>query len=348
MIELGTSITVIDRMATRLRDWHRDSGRHDLPWQRHGPYATWVSEIMLQQTQVAVVIPYYLRFIESFPSVTALAEAPQDQVLAHWAGLGYYARARNLHQAAQQIVSLFDGEIPQSLESLMTLKGIGRSTAGAIRSLGWGLRGVIQDGNVRRVLARLHAIAGDLQTSSQQHVLWELAEYYTPALGEHAATHTQAMMDLGATVCKRTHPRCSNCPFHADCQAHQQGLTDYLPTPKKVKKRPSVEWFVLGLRDINNRIWVTRRPDLGIWGGLYCPPTGESLQQLIAKLNLPADLNYAEGPVLAHVFSHFSVQLSYIEASVPQWNPPSHGIWVTQGTYDIGLPAPINRLLGWV
>ena len=136
MIELGTSITVIDRMATRLRDWHRDSGRHDLPWQRQGPYATWVSEIMLQQTQVAVVIPYYLRFIESFPSVTALAEAPQDQVLAHWAGLGYYARARNLHQAAQQIVSLFDGEIPQSLESLMTLKGIGRSTAGAIRSLG--------------------------------------------------------------------------------------------------------------------------------------------------------------------------------------------------------------------
>lgn len=348
MIDRGSPMPVIDRLAARLRDWHRDSGRHDLPWQQQGPYATWISEIMLQQTQVAVVIPYYLRFMESFPSVKALAEAPQDQVLAHWAGLGYYARARNLHHAAQQIVSLFDGEIPQSIESLMTLKGIGRSTAGAIRSLGWGLRGVIQDGNVRRVLARLHAIAGDLQTSSQQRTLWELAEYYTPTLGQDAATHAQAMMDLGATVCTRSQPRCVDCPFLPDCQAYQHSLTAHLPTPKKVKKRPNVEWFVLGLRDRDNQIWCALRPDLGIWGGLHCPPTGESLQSLITELGLPTDLHWVEGPVLMHAFSHFSVSLCYMEANVPNWIPASQGIWVSQETYDIGLPAPINRLLGWV
>lgn len=347
MIQNLESYQPIENMAQRLREWHFSAGRHDLPWQHQGPYATWISEVMLQQTQVAVVIPYYLRFMEAFPTVQALADASLDRVLAHWAGLGYYARARHLHQAAQQVVTQFGGEIPQTIDGLLVLKGIGRSTAGAIRSLGWGLHGVIQDGNVRRVLARLHAIEGDLLTGPAQRILWDLADHYTPVEGPKAAVHAQAMMDLGALVCTRRSPQCAICPFENECQASREGLTQLLPTPRKTTVKPTVEWFVLGLKSPSGGLWCVRRAETGIWGGLYCPPTGISLSQLLSEAGLPLDIDCVEGPSLNHAFSHFSVHLRYVEVLLTENERPNSAICVTREAYDIGLPAPIKRLLEW-
>lgn len=347
MTDHQASFEPIKDMSERLRDWHKVAGRHDLPWQHQGPYATWVSEIMLQQTQVSVVIPYYLRFMEAFPTIKMLAAAPQDRVLAHWAGLGYYARARHLHHAAKQVMAEFGGTIPQTLDALVSLKGIGRSTAGAIQSLGWKRHGVIQDGNVRRVLARLHAIEGDLLSTRVQSVLWRLAETYTPTDGDDAAVHTQAIMDLGALLCTRHAPKCAACPLQRDCQALKDGRTHLLPTPKKAIAKPTIEWFVLGLRNSEGALWCSRRPERGIWGGLYCPPTGASLHTLLTECGLSVDIEWNEGPTLSHAFSHFSVYLRYVDILVADFELSGLGAWITPEAYDIGLPAPIKRLVGW-
>jgi A/G-specific adenine glycosylase len=220
--------------SDRVLDWYARHGRKDLPWQvQPTPYRVWVSEIMLQQTQVATVIPYFLRFMQAFPDIEILAQAEQDQVLHHWSGLGYYARARHLHAAAQQIVDLHNGRFPEVFDEVTALPGIGRSTAAAILSLACGQAQPILDGNVKRVLARYHAVAGWPGQAEVQRRLWTLAEQHTPA--HTSAAYTQAMMDLGATVCTRARPQCESCPLHDDCAAHAAGeQTDYpSPRPKK-------------------------------------------------------------------------------------------------------------------
>ena len=228
---------MIERFAERLADWQKRHGRHDLPWQQRGPYETWISEIMLQQTQVQVVIPYFNRFVASFPSEEVLAAAPVDDVLAHWAGLGYYSRARNLHRAAQVIMQEHQGSLPNDLDALIALPGIGRSTAGAIVSLGFGARGVIQDGNVRRVLSRVFCISGDLSKSNAQNQLWDLADSLTPDDGAGSKVHAQAMMDLGSLICRRSKPNCVACPVADDCQALQRNAIAKFPERKQVKQR---------------------------------------------------------------------------------------------------------------
>ena len=335
---------MISDLAFRLAQWHLTHGRHDLPWQHQGPYATWVSEVMLQQTQVATVIPYYQRFMDRFPTPAALSDAPMDEVLSHWAGLGYYARARNLHHAAKQVQHEFAGELPDTLDALMSLKGIGRSTAGAILSLGFKKYGVIQDGNVRRVLARLFAISGDLTSANAQKRLWALATDLTPKEGKDAAIHTQAMMDLGALVCTKSKPTCDRCPLVSDCSAYKQDLVHRLPEPKTRKVKQTREWVVLQLVNTANETFVVKRPPKGIWGGLYAPPISESRSALAKELGLElADVE--EVCELRHAFSHFSVNLQLHRIMGLSSVPRVPGKWVDLRTFEGGLPAPIYRLL---
>lgn len=335
---------MIQEITVTLARWHRQYGRHDLPWQYQGPYATWLSEIMLQQTQVATVIPYYHRFMERFPSPNALANAHLDDVLGLWAGLGYYARARHLHHAAQQMRDAFNGQVPDSLEDLLSLKGIGRSTAGAILSLGYQKFGVIQDGNVRRVLSRLFCVKGDLTKSSAQKNLWKLATELTPRQGAAAAVHNQAIMDLGAMLCTPKNPQCEACPLASVCEAQLTGQTQKLPEPKFRKRNPSVEWVVLQLVNDRGQTWLTKRPAKGIWGGLYTPIIGESLGSLLDRLEVDCS-DAEEIRSLSHAFSHFDVLLTLYRLKCSSNLCFTEGQWVDLAHFEGGLPAPINRLL---
>jgi len=256
--------------ADTLLAWFDTHGRHDLPWQHpRTPYRVWISEIMLQQTQVSTVVPYFERFLQRFPDVHSLAAAAQDDVLALWSGLGYYARARNLHRAAQHIVERHDGKFPTTLEAWLALPGIGRSTAGAILAQAFEQRQPILDGNVRRVLARYHAIDGWPGDRAVQDQLWKRAEAATPH--RRIADYTQAIMDLGATVCTRT-PRCNQCPLSTGCGAHRLGRTADFPGRRPRKTLPVRLTAMLVLRDENGRILLVRRPPTGIWGGLWSLP----------------------------------------------------------------------------
>ena len=269
--------TNLDTFASRLLDWFAENGRHDLPWQQHqtdtpNPYIVWLSEVMLQQTQVTTVLPYFARFMESFPSVQDLAAAEWDMVAEHWAGLGYYARARNLHKGAKQLVAVIDntGDFPQTLAGWEAISGVGPSTAGAIMAMGLHRYGVICDGNVKRVLTRWAAIDGDITKSATTKELWALAERLTPR--ENSGLFAQAMMDMGATLCTRSKPACLLCPLQEDCLAHAQGReTDY---PVKAKKQPKPSKFsnVLLIKDMDGKILWLQRPDNGIWGGLWSLP----------------------------------------------------------------------------
>ena len=272
--QLGTSL---DSFAPRLLNWFSENGRHDLPWQQHqtdapNPYIVWLSEVMLQQTQVTTVLPYFARFMASFPTVQDLAAAEWDTVAEHWAGLGYYARARNLHKGAKQLVEVIDetGDFPQTLAGWEAISGVGPSTAGAIMAMGLHRYGVICDGNVKRVLTRWAAIDGDIIKSATTKELWALAERLTPI--ENSGLFAQAMMDMGATLCTRSKPACLLCPLQEDCLAHEQGReTDY---PVKAKKQPKPSKFsnALLIEDIDGKILWLQRPDNGIWGGLWSLP----------------------------------------------------------------------------
>ena len=255
------------RFGPQLLAWFAGHGRHDLPWQRQRtPYGVWVSEIMLQQTQVAVVIPYYERFMRHFPNACALADAPLDAVLHDWSGLGYYARARNLHRAAQVVRDTHGGEVPRTLSALVALPGIGRSTAGAILALALDERHPILDGNVKRVLARWFGIGGYPGEARVARELWEISDAVTPA--RQAADFTQAIMDLGATLCTRAKPACEHCPVSAGCVARREGRVAELPTPRPVKARPRRHVFWLVLRR-GESVLLEKRPPAGIWGGLW-------------------------------------------------------------------------------
>lgn len=327
--------------------WFRQHGRHDLPWQQDAtPYRVWVSEIMLQQTQVSTVIPYYQRFMQRFPFLQTLATAPIDEVLHLWTGLGYYARARNLHKTAQLLCAQHDGEFPGSLEALETLPGIGRSTAGAILSLSMGQRGVILDGNVKRVLCRYYAIehwSGETKTHKN---LWQLAEQSTPALD--FADYTQAMMDLGATVCTRSNPGCAHCPVRDHCQALATGRVRSLPVSKPRKTLPIRKVFML-LCHHQQQVLLEQRPATGIWGGLWSPPEFSELDTLLAWTGNRHGQAQQSWPITRHTFSHFHLDITPVPAvmsvnSVAEaspglcWYPLDHSV-------KLGLAAPVKKLL---
>jgi A/G-specific adenine glycosylase len=338
--------------SARLLAWFRECGRHDLPWQRDvNPYRVWVSEIMLQQTQVATVIPYYERFMHRFPDVAALAAAKQDDVLALWSGLGYYARGRNLHRAARIVAEQHGGELPQTHDALVELPGIGRSTGAAILALSHGQRLPILDGNVKRVLARYHAIREWSGETQAQRSLWQHAENHTPLTD--TAAYTQAIMDLGATLCTRAKPRCGECPVAGDCAALAAGLQDSLPTPRPKRNRSAREVTALVIRNADGLIMLERRPEQGIWGGLYSfpeLPTGDD-RAAWCRTHLGADVASArELEPVAHAFTHFDLRLHPVELSLADAPDTimdcDRWLWYNAAQpLPGGVPAPIGKIL---
>lgn len=333
--------------------WFDQHGRHDLPWQLDtSPYRVWVSEIMLQQTQVTTVIPYYLRFMQRFADVESLATAPLDDVLHLWTGLGYYARARNLQKAAQIITQQYQGQFPPTLAELIALPGIGRSTAGAILSLGMNQRGVILDGNVKRVLCRFHAIqswSGDTATQKQ---LWQLAEQATPQ--QRVAAYTQAMMDLGATVCTRSKPACARCPLADNCQALALGLSNSLPVSKPRKTLPVRQTFMLICQQPDNTVLLQQRPASGLWGGLWSLPEFASFDDVQTWLSQRGARFASCWPVVRHTFSHFHLDITPVLATLTPERiaePASNSCWYAVQQTDseqraqVGLSAPVKKLL---
>ncbi|WP_220432417.1 A/G-specific adenine glycosylase [Psychrobacter sp. D2] len=297
--------TSLDSFAPRLLDWFAENGRHDLPWQQHqtdapNPYIVWLSEVMLQQTQVTTVLPYFARFMASFPTVQDLAAAEWDTVAEHWAGLGYYARARNLHKGAKQLVEVIDetGDFPQTLAGWEAISGVGPSTAGAIMSMGLHRYGVICDGNVKRVLTRWAAIDGDITKSATTKELWGLAERLTPR--EQSGLFAQAMMDMGATLCTRSKPACLLCPLQDDCLAHAQGREKEYPVKAKKQPKPSKFSNALLIENENGEILWLQRPDNGIWGGLWSLPLAfiEKISGEVAVKD--ADKNKNKEPIAAN------------------------------------------------
>jgi A/G-specific adenine glycosylase len=300
------------QISAALLPWFDRYGRKALPWQIDPtPYRVWVSEIMLQQTQVATVIPYYQRFMQRFPDVRTLASAPIDEVLHLWTGLGYYARARNLHRAAQRIVSEHGGVFPSTIEDVQALPGIGRSTAGAVLALASSRRHAILDGNVKRVLARYFGVAGFPGERSVENTLWALAEQCTPA--ERVASYTQAIMDLGATVCVRARPLCERCPLSARCVARRDGLQASLPTPRPRKARPQRIAYAAILRRADGAVLLEQRPPAGLWGGLWTFPQFESEASARSWLATVAQAGGGPEPEhlppYLHAFTHFDLTL---------------------------------------
>ena len=346
--------------AERLLAWFATHGRKDLPWQRpKDPYRTWVSEIMLQQTQVQTVIPYFERFVLRFPDVNALADAAQDEVLQHWSGLGYYARARNLHRAAQIVRDEHGGEFPDTLEAVMELPGIGRSTAGAILALSRDQRHAILDGNAKRVLARHEAVKGWPGTTAVANRLWEIAERNTPT--DNVAAYTQAIMDLGATLCTRSSPACDRCPVAADCKALNM-VTDTLRLSKKVsvtsfpgrkpKKEKPLRATTMVLANHDGHVYLERRPEAGIWGGLWSLPevNDEAVGEWCRDRFEREPLHMQSWKVLRHSFSHYDLDIQPIVVRIAA---PLSKVADSDGAswhrLDDELPggvaAPVNRLL---
>ena len=338
--------------SERLLAWFDRHGRKDLPWQQDPtPYRVWVSEIMLQQTQVATVIPYYQRFMTRFPTVEDLAVAPVDEVLHHWSGLGYYARARNLHKAARMLVEELDGVWPDRLDAMQALPGIGRSTAAAILSLASGQQQTILDGNVKRVLARYFAVDGWPGRGVVMQRLWQLAEELTPA--HRTAHYNQAMMDLGATLCTRRNPRCDHCPVADDCQARALGRQHDYPGKKPKKTLPEKRVRMLLVRDPAGAVLLERRPPSGVWGGLWCLPETavehDPLDWCAERLQEQGDLGRTLG-ARRHTFSHFHLDIEPVEILLKR---PGCGVlesgrqlWYNpKQPENVGLAAPVARLL---
>ena len=338
--------------APALLAWFDRHGRHDLPWQHpRTPYRVWLSEIMLQQTQVAVVVPYFARFVDALPDVPALARASQDDVLALWSGLGYYARARNLHAAARRCMELHGGDLPRDLDALQALPGIGRSTAGAILSQAWGDRAAILDGNVKRVLARLFGIEGWPGLPKVEKQLWAIAANLLPEA--RLADYTQAQMDFGATLCTRADPACAACPLREACVAHREGRTAELPHPKPGKPLPEREARMLLVEDDRGRVLLQRRPPTGVWAALWSLPehADAAASREWFDQHLAGDFARAEAlaPVL-HGFTHYRLRI--LPMRVAGVRPrdavgDNPGLrWASRAELQaIGLPAPVRRLL---
>jgi A/G-specific adenine glycosylase len=342
-------------IATPLLAWWDHHGRKDLPWQREPtPYRVWVSEIMLQQTQVATVTRYYETFMRAFPDVIALADAPLDRVLHLWSGLGYYARARNLHRAAGVVRDRHAGIVPPAFDELAALPGIGRSTAGAILALSHGKQHPILDGNVRRVLARVFRIEGYPGDTEVSRRLWELAEACTPR--KRVAHYTQAIMDLGATLCTRRRPACSVCPLASRCVAHQAGIAEQLPHRKPSKQRPQRATVVVLAVRRDGAVLLERRPDAGVWGGLWGFPETEDIDTVpgwCAERVGAAPDSVTVRPVLRHGFTHFDLDITPVEVRVgsvpPRVMDGDRWLWYnSREPAQVGLAAPVARLLAAV
>ena len=334
-------------IAARVVRWQRTHGRHGLPWQgTRDPYRVWLSEVMLQQTQVATVLDYYARFLARFPTVQALAAAPLDDVLALWSGLGYYSRARNLHRCAQAVVADHGGQFPGTRDGLARLPGIGPSTAAAIAAFCHGERVAILDGNVKRVLARVLGFEGDLALASEQRRLWDLAQGLLPMRG--IESYTQGLMDLGAMVCSVRQPDCARCPLRADCAAYASGTPRRLPVKSRRLQRGRRQHALLWLQH-RSRTWLVQRPQQGVWAGLWSLPEHASVDALAAvAARWPGQGQWL--PVVEHALTHFDWTLSPLAW---QWPARGHalpdlgpGRWVTRDeALALGLPAPVRRLL---
>ena len=336
--------------ANRILSWFDSHGRKDLPWQQgKTPYSVWVSEIMLQQTQVKTVIPYYQKFMQRFPDILTLANAPHDEVLHHWTGLGYYARARNLQKAAQVIRDQYDGKFPQDINDVIALPGIGRSTAGAVLSLACAQHHSILDGNVKRVLARYFAVDGWPGKKDVEQALWQYADSLTP--NSRTGDYTQAMMDMGATICTRSKPKCDSCPLQQNCLAFAQGRQSELPG-KKPKKEIPVRTTVMLIPMWQSQVLIYQRPPSGLWGGLWGFYEADSLDKLDATAQQLALGQYTRLTLepFRHTFSHFHLDIQPVILQLEQ--PSSSQVNEKQQIWydllkqpNVGLAAPTKKLL---
>lgn len=343
------------RFAQDIVAWQKSHGRNSLPWQNtRDPYRVWLSEIMLQQTQVVTVLDYYARFLNRFPTVTELASAQPDDVLALWSGLGYYSRARNLHRCAQEVVAIHGGQFPRSAALLQTLPGIGPSTAAAIASFCFSERVAILDGNVKRVLTRVLGFSGDLSSGKNEKQLWVIANSLLPDnnLTHTMPRYTQGVMDLGATICTTQKPQCLICPVQGICHAYAEGEPEKYPVKTKKLKRSVAHLSLLLAQKPDGSVWLERRAAKGVWGGLYCLPIFESQAALMASVPARVQSRLAHLPSFKHVLTHKDMHLSPVMArfSVTQKalsNPANpSGRWVLPSEWPtMGLPAPIRKLL---
>ena len=328
-----------EEFTGRLLDWAQKQGRHDLPWQQNPtPYSVLVSEIMLQQTQVTTVVPYFHRWLHTFPTAQALAAAHEDDVMAIWQGLGYYSRARNLHKAAKYVVEQCDGHFPNDLKGLEAIPGVGRYTSGAVMSFAYDDYGPIVDGNVRRFFCRLFGVEGQPLSSAVSKRLWQLAEYYTPTTNNRR--FAQGLLDMGATLCTPKSPDCARCPFAPDCVAKQQDRINVLPTPKPKKVTPTKPGE-FGWCQQGERLLLVKRPDNGIWGGLWCLP--ELNENRIAEPAKPIG-------EFKHTFSHYKLAASVysVQEHELEWQtePGLESQWFELTRLDsIGLPKPIKTFI---
>ena len=344
---------LVAQFAGTVIQWQKQFGRHQLPWQNtRDPYRVWLSEIMLQQTQVSTVLDYFPRFLREFPNVKALAEASQDEVLGLWSGLGYYSRARNMHQCAQDVMRRFGGSFPEEPIDLQSLPGIGRSTAAAIAAFCFGKRAAILDGNVKRVLTRVLGYSADLSIAANERALWDLADQLLPTddLASAMPRYTQALMDLGAGVCLPRKADCLMCPVNQLCSAAQQGDPLRFPVKTRKLKRSSESIWLLCLTNSQGEVWLEKRPPKGVWASLYCFPILGSAEAL--ALALPEGLTCRHDAPFVHVLTHKDLHLHPVRAV---WNGNQQlqtgiqGSWMSRQQWHIlGLPAPIRKLLDGV
>ena len=340
-------MTLPQGFARLMVDWQRRHGRQSLPWQNtQDPYRVWLSEIMLQQTQVSTVLDYFPRFLTRFPDVACLAAAPQDDVLALWSGLGYYSRARNLHKCAQEVMGRFGGAFPRRAEDLQTLPGIGRSTAAAIAAFCFQERAAILDGNVKRVLTRVLGYGEDLALAKNEKALWALAQDLLPKQAVDMPPYTQALMDLGATVCLPRKTQCEACPVSAGCQAKARGEPLAYPVKTRKLKRSSATLWLLWAVNAQGQVWLQKRPDTGIWAGLFSLPVFESEAHLLAAWTQGGEPRYIAS--WKHVLTHRDLHLHPVHMLGSEQLPPvCEGQWVDAQVWpNLGLPAPIRALLG--
>ncbi len=346
-----TPVLTRSAFAKRLVQWYRQHGRSTLPWQKNkSAYCVWISEIMLQQTQVATVIPYFTRFMQRFPDVITLANASLDEVLHHWTGLGYYSRARNIHKAAKMIVAN-GGQFPREFDDILALPGIGRSTAGAICAFSFSQRQAILDGNVKRVLARFQAIPGWPGKKPVHDHLWEYADYFTPT--ENVREYTQAIMDLGALVCTQSKPRCDECPLQDRCQAHQLGKPQAYPGKKPRSDKPVRQTYFLMMCNSVQEYFLQRRPTSGIWGGLYAFPEVPDVDSVAAMVLDNYGIHLKKFHLLTpfrHTFTHFHLDITPILAPLSKQAARKlafdDAIWYNfEDPANIGLAAPVKKLL---
>ncbi len=336
--------------STHIIKWQQTHGRHGLPWQNtRDAYRVWLSEIMLQQTQVAAVVPYYARFLQSFPTIASLASADEDAVMQHWAGLGYYARARNLHRAAKQVVELHGGVFPSAFEDIYALPGIGRSTAAAISAFAFGQRRAILDGNVKRVFARHFGVAGDVKSKPIEEALWNMADAELPRA--NIENYTQGLMDLGATVCTRASPACLLCPVQKSCVAHAEGRVDELPGKGEKRAVPHRTTKMLVLI-ASGEVLLEKRPPTGIWGGLWSLPEvavdDDGLAFAKKKFSVTGRVA-RELDVVPHGFTHYSLSIYPVEIAVSKRGllaMEPGAMWVNlDDAVAAAIPAPVKRIL---